>query len=160
MTSLAFASATVVSGCASSFESTVCAQVIRSQGEPFARFEALPAHDLGNGRVLTATSRTMKQAAGNLVFADDLILTDCRSGEQLTLTSASRNGGGETLVDQRAAARQILNNGAVGHMAQLRSDAVALGIPAATSTGTQETCGCNALYPELRGTKTEYEGPR
>lgn len=160
MMSVALASATIVSGCATSFGPAVCASVLRTNDVPFARFEVLSPMDMGNGRVLTQSNTTVRANQDSQQFVDRATLTDCDTGEQLMLVRARRVGGAETLVDRRANVRQTLNDAARGSMAQVQARAAALDVPFETSITNTETCGCNALYPELPGTKTEYEGTR
>ena len=113
--------------------------------------------DLGGGRVAFAERWS---AEGTYL---DVIVADCATGETVRSRVREEMVKPRPAFDRTAAALAVIDRHArrspalfgIGALAEDLSD---IGEDTAVQVDTAENCACAALYPELRGDKTAFEG--
>ncbi|MDX8349557.1 hypothetical protein SLH49_16355 [Cognatiyoonia sp. IB215446] len=111
--------------------------------------------DLGEGRVMW---RDWWSQEGT---ATTFILADCASGETLSARAAEENMGARHAFDRTGDVMAVLDRHQSGARVfatfpRIADDLGNIARDVVISTEVQENCACAALYPELRGDKTEF----
>ncbi|MDX8352315.1 hypothetical protein SLH47_08070 [Cognatiyoonia sp. IB215182] len=111
--------------------------------------------DLGEGRVMWRNWWSQEGTATTFVVAD------CASGEALSARAAEENMGARHAFDRTDDVLAVLDRHQSGARVfatfpRIADDLGNIARDVAISTDVQESCACAALYPELRGDKTEF----
>lgn len=111
--------------------------------------------DLGEGRVMWRDWWSQEGTATTFV------LVECASGQMLTLRAAEENMGRRTAFDRTRDVWDVLDRHQSGARVfatfeRIAADLENIARDVVITTSTSETCACAALYPDLRGDKTEF----
>jgi len=111
--------------------------------------------DLGEGRVMWRNWWSQEGTATTFVVAD------CASGEMLSARAAEENMGRRHAFDRTDDVLAVLDRHQSGArvfatFTRIADDLDTIARDVMVTTATEESCACAALYPELRGDKTEF----
>ena len=93
--------------------------------------------------------------------AKTIVLVDCATGATLSALTSEENMGPRPAFDRTEDAYAIIESHHSGARAfatfeRMAGDLAAIARDVEITMNTAETCACAAVYPELRGTKTEF----
>ena len=119
--------------------------------------------DAGQGHVLTRDGHSGYHSPNDAWGAEEVLLQDCRTGVFVRVRTEERDDRGNYAFDASDAIDAYLAEmppEASGTWVQAlaeRARAVGAAIRF-EGTSDEESCGCRAFYPDLRGGKKQYEG--
>ncbi|MEM9787958.1 MAG: hypothetical protein AAF801_15780 [Pseudomonadota bacterium] len=111
--------------------------------------------DLGEGRVMWRDWWSQEGTATTFV------MVDCASGQMLSLRAAEENMGRRTAFDRIDDVWDVLDRHQSGARVfatfeRIAADLENVARDVTVAMRTDETCACAAVYPTLRGEKTEF----
>ena len=111
--------------------------------------------DLGQGRVMWLNWWSQEGSS------TDFLISDCATGETLRFRTGEENMNARRPLNRTEDAMAIVARHETGSrvfatLSRMAADLETVARDVVVFDGVEETCACAALYPELRGNKTEF----